>query len=426
MSSFLINTRRYLSKSPKIIRFESRCLCSQIRVQSDAFNSSIDSPYHSLLRDRNVLIVGDGDFSFAASIARSKVCSSLIATTLDSHDLLTYSYSNASRHIQEIITNGASVHYEVNALYLDSKYANRKFDRVVWNFPHIAGKQNIKYNRQLIQDFFKTSQRVLTDNGSIIITLCKDQSGYDAKTDEEWNYSWKLTAQIGEAMLLLTQRFNFDPLLVQGYTPAGHRGHGGSFLIGGSKIYVIQAPSRCPSLGLQGYTMTSVNNISNCSDLLRHDQSLDQNITPHTAITPVAGSVQDKADSGLSDAIIGLQSSFYLHEVHLLHNTIYSDYFAFELKVQQIARQISEEYNFSEALWCVDLVDVYQSPNSCPGVSHAFQIGYYSYSMPISRCLADEFRLIIESELPKRLELRFRYSLLSCMTIQYDISCHIG
>lgn len=168
-----------------------------------------------------VLIVGDGNFSFARAFLRSnehKIASgelSVTATSLDTHDELLQMYPNSGVILGELRDGGVRVVHDVNATKLkqypsllltteDSKInasssssSTSLFDRVVFNFPHFAeggSKRNkIHRHRQLLREFFQSAQDVLALDGLVWVTLCAGQGGTPLDTKPRaWGDTWQI------------------------------------------------------------------------------------------------------------------------------------------------------------------------------------------------------------------------------------------
>ncbi|KIM70098.1 hypothetical protein SCLCIDRAFT_12698 [Scleroderma citrinum Foug A] len=123
-----------------------------------------------------ILLIGEGNFSFARALLvhppaalEHLPAAGVTATSYDSEEDCYAKYSNA-REIVEILRNrGAEVVFDVDATKLHKypAFKGRRWDRIVWNFPH-AGKgitdqdRNILSNQQLILDFLRSSPSCLT------------------------------------------------------------------------------------------------------------------------------------------------------------------------------------------------------------------------------------------------------------------------
>lgn len=99
-------------------------------------------------RDR-ILLIGEGNFSFARSLIGDPPsplldlsASNITATTLDSEEDCYAKYPDAKLIVSLLRSKGVEVHFEVDATKLEKKATlrGRRWDRVVWNFPH-AGEQ---------------------------------------------------------------------------------------------------------------------------------------------------------------------------------------------------------------------------------------------------------------------------------------------
>lgn len=163
-------------------------------------------------KNKDILIIGDGDFSFANALSNMNITSSITATTKDSQNHLYKSFTNAKRNVELIIENGNHVLYNIDATNITIL---QLYDVIIWNFPHIVGKQNIKYNRLLLRSFLNSAghnrNHLLKANGSILISLCENQSGTKSKNQDEWNNSWKLSEQVAEANMILLNEEPFEP-----------------------------------------------------------------------------------------------------------------------------------------------------------------------------------------------------------------------
>ena len=142
----------------------------------------------------NLLVCGDGDLSFSASMAPSLhiLNTNLISTVLEEKDTHgdVYQRSASNAEIIQSFAPGHEVHFGIDATELEECFPDQKFDRIQFNFPHWRGKANHKYNRQLIDDFLKSASQVLATNGEIHIALCEGQGGSKCKTLQGYRDTW--------------------------------------------------------------------------------------------------------------------------------------------------------------------------------------------------------------------------------------------
>ncbi|CCE88618.1 Piso0_001390 [Millerozyma farinosa CBS 7064] len=161
--------------------------------------------------DDEILLVGEGDFSFACSIVKSGLIypENLKATSYDSIGAVKEKYDGAEDNIAYLQNEGVKVSHEVDATKLcqslkvkaskkekkhtDSISRNEqgKLSHIIFNFPH-TGKgikdvdRNIKANQELVLSFLRSSDELFQvlgvgAEGKIVITL------FDGEPYSSWN-----------------------------------------------------------------------------------------------------------------------------------------------------------------------------------------------------------------------------------------------
>ena len=100
--------------------------------------------------------------SFSAALTQWGGCKSVVASTWDSEERLFRSFDKAANNVATIHRSGGTVAYGVDATKLCESFSapSSSFDTILWNFPHVPGKQNIKRNRELLQKFLKSCREV--------------------------------------------------------------------------------------------------------------------------------------------------------------------------------------------------------------------------------------------------------------------------
>ncbi|KAH7859469.1 hypothetical protein Vadar_001508 [Vaccinium darrowii] len=174
---------------------------------------------------QKILLVGEGDFSFSASLARAfGTARNIIATSLDSTEYVSRNYRRAMSNIESLRSRGAKVMHEVDA----TKMANQillqgmTFDRIVFNFP-LSGffpeesrESNLRRERELVRLFIANARKLIIEGGEIHVTH-KSNNGFFRQ--------WKLEELAASEGLQLIDKMHFNFTDFPGYrTKYGFRG----------------------------------------------------------------------------------------------------------------------------------------------------------------------------------------------------------
>ncbi|KAL2495816.1 putative protein-like [Forsythia ovata] len=126
-----------------------------------------------------ILLVGEGDFSFSLCLAKAfGSASNIVASSLDSYDVLIMKYKEANSNLDDLKNMGASILHGVDATKMKhrSDLGKQKFDRIIFNLPHAGfhGQEMlphvIRLHRKLLRGFFRNACGMLQENGEIHVS----------------------------------------------------------------------------------------------------------------------------------------------------------------------------------------------------------------------------------------------------------------
>ncbi|CAO3658592.1 unnamed protein product [Rhizopus stolonifer] len=157
---------RTLAKADKLKEKERKIKAQEANVERD-----------------KILLVGEGNFSFASSLAENYLsggAEGMIATCFDSEQVLYEKYEEAKENVELIREFGGTVMFEVDATQLPKEIRKGKYTKIIFNFPHAGAgikdqDRNVIANQKLLNGFFEAATPLLSPAGEIQITLktCK-------------------------------------------------------------------------------------------------------------------------------------------------------------------------------------------------------------------------------------------------------------
>ncbi|KAM7082805.1 ferredoxin-fold anticodon-binding domain-containing protein 1 isoform 3-T3 [Ciconia maguari] len=198
-------------------------------------------------RVRRVLLLGEGNFSFAASLCGA-AGTHVVATCYESEEEVS-GRGRAAESIRRLRERGDEVVFSVDCTKLKDYFLpeKREFDCIYFNFPHCGRKAGVVKNRELLAHFFHSSAEVLTEEGEVHVALCNGQGGTPAdQPRREWHNSWQIVAVAAGAGFILSNIHPFKAETIHGYKCTGYRSQDKSFCVEGALDHIFTRSTPLP------------------------------------------------------------------------------------------------------------------------------------------------------------------------------------
>lgn len=145
--------------------------------KNDKSSLPAGSPWQDL---GNVLLVGEGNLSFAKSLLAdtSSGITGMIATTYEGKRSLP---DEAQINAKFLRSHGAVVMHNIDATHLENEFESQKFDTIVFQFPNVGSREPVhgrNPNYILLRKFLRSASAILKPAGKVIVSTV-DSSHYE-------------------------------------------------------------------------------------------------------------------------------------------------------------------------------------------------------------------------------------------------------
>lgn len=145
----------------------------------------------ALTRGKPILLVGEGDLSFALALARDpKSCTkNIVATTFERLEQLSEA---ALKNARELTRIGATVLHGADACRLDGTLPCETFEAIVFQFPNTGTRRSVHGrtdNHVLVRRFLPAARGRLRQFGRVLITIVNSphhNGAFDLPAAADW------------------------------------------------------------------------------------------------------------------------------------------------------------------------------------------------------------------------------------------------
>uniref|UniRef100_A0A8B9P423 phenylalanine--tRNA ligase n=1 Tax=Apteryx owenii TaxID=8824 RepID=A0A8B9P423_APTOW len=199
---------------------------------------------------RRVLLLGEGNFSFAAALCGAAAAARLVATCYEGEEEVS-GRALAAANVRRLRERGAEVLFSVDCTKLKDYFlpADGAFSCIYFNFPHCGRKAGVMKNRELLAQFFSSCAEVLAEKGEVHVALCNGQGGTPAdRPRRAWHNSWQIVAVAAGARFILSDVHPFNAENINGYKCTGYRSQDKSFSVEGALNHIFTRSTPLPYL----------------------------------------------------------------------------------------------------------------------------------------------------------------------------------
>ncbi|RNA06460.1 ferredoxin-fold anticodon-binding domain-containing 1 -like protein [Brachionus plicatilis] len=201
------------------------------------------------------MLLGEANFSFTISFLNYCEPKFITTTCFESKDqLVKYNPELVQNNLNKLSELNVFPLFAIDACNLEKHFAREKFDRVIFMFPHVSGRSNLKKNRDLMNRFFISCKNVLADeNSAIFVSLAKGQGGtsFEMEPEKRLNKdSWTINEIAQKNDFILTDCFEFKKDKFPYYVSTGFRNQHRSFLTQSGLVHKFQLSTKFQNFDL--------------------------------------------------------------------------------------------------------------------------------------------------------------------------------